>query len=157
MSKLKAIVTVGIPASGKSSFAKTIIDEDPSYVEINRDMVRNELFNIEGWSSYVFSEENEKRVTDRQYEIFRDLHRENKNIIVTDTNLRMKYLRLTVSFLEHLGYEVSIKMCQISFIEAIRRNANRKFSAELDEVRRQHKCYNEMRYKVKTKYYSQLI
>lgn len=149
---LKAIITVGIPASGKTTFASTIIERDSTYVEVNRDMIRREVFDSNGWSDYVFSDENERKVTNVQFEKFRDLQRASKNIIVTDTNLKMKYLRGTINFLKHLGYDVSIKLCPITLQEAIRRNSVRKLSLPLEEISRQYNCYSEMEEKVHKKY-----
>ncbi len=155
--KLKAIITVGIPASGKSTFAREIIDQDPSYIEVNRDITRVKEFNVKGWSEYQYSEENEKIVSDRLYETYRDFYKNGRNIIVTDTNLKLKYLKITLSFLEHLGYDVSIRLCKISLLEAVRRNSNRTNPLPTEDIQRQIKTFNDVQYKIKQKYPDKLI
>lgn len=153
----RSIITIGIPTSGKSTFASSIMEEDPSFVEINRDNIRRELFNISGWGEYEATPENEKLVTDREYDLIREAHNENKNIIITDTNLRMKYVRGFVSLLEYFGYKVKIKICHVSFLESIRRNENRSSPADLDNLRSMHKAYEVITSKVKEKYPTYLI
>lgn len=153
----KAIVTIGIPTSGKSTFADSIIEQDPSYIEICRDNIRREIFNVNGWNEYNNSAENEKLVTAKQFDLIREAHNNGKNIIITDTNLRMKYVRNFVSLLEHFGYTVNIKLCEISFLESIRRNANRSTPTDINNLRSMHKAYNTIIEKVKDKYPNYII
>ena len=151
----KSIITIGIPTSGKSTFAAGIIENDPSYVEINRDNIRRELFNVNGWNDYENTPANEKLVTNREFDLIRSAYNDGKNIIITDTNLRMKYVRSFVSLLEHFGYDVKIKLCNISFMESIRRNENRSTPTDIDNIRSMHRAYDTIVEKVKEKYSSE--
>lgn len=154
---MKAIVTVGIPASGKSTFAENIISNDPNYIELNRDNIRKELFKIAGWTEYVFSEENERMVTTEQYDRIRAASNSNKNIIITDTNLKMKYIRSIVSLLEHFGYTVQLKICDISFMEAVRRNHARSVGMEPNRLKIQYDQFLETKKRVESRYRNYLI
>lgn len=54
---MRAIVTVGVPASGKSTFAKEM--ELEGYQDINRDFIRFEFVAPgKNWSNYKFSKAN---------------------------------------------------------------------------------------------------
>lgn len=153
----KSIITIGIPASGKTTFAASVIEQDPSYIEICRDNIRRELFNINGWGEYSPTQETEKAVTNREYDLIREASNKGQNIIITDTNLRMKYVRGFVSLLEHFGYDVKIKLCEVSFLESIRRNENRSMPTDIDNLRSMHQAYDTIVSKVKDKYADYLI
>lgn len=154
---MKAIVTIGIPASGKSTFATEVIKKDSTFMELNRDNIRKELFKIGGWTEYVFSEENEKMVTTEQYDRIRAASKEKKNLILTDTNLKMKYIRSIISLLEHFGYEVYLKVCDISFMEAVRRNHERSVGIVPTRLKVQYDQFLKTKKRVEHRYRNYLI
>ncbi len=127
---MKAIICVGISASGKSTWAEDLVCNDPqqSWVEINRDNVRFALFNkgVKDWSKYKFTKARENRVTVVIDQLIFDAVMEKKNIVCSDTNLTDKYRRTLMTKLEELGYEVEIKVFDISLEEAWKRDANRQ-------------------------------
>ena len=41
---MKAIITVGVSGSGKSTFAKELCENDVTFAEVNRNNIREELF-----------------------------------------------------------------------------------------------------------------
>ena len=61
---MKAIVYVGIPASGKSEEAAYLVNEK-DWVELNRDDIRFEIHNdgVRDWTKYKFSKKNEDEVS----------------------------------------------------------------------------------------------
>ncbi len=152
-----AIITVGVSASGKSTFAKSLIDSSDQYVEINRDGIRRSLFKVGGWSDYVFSEENEKAVTNEQYRLFRKAIEENKNVVITDMNLRMKYVQSLIKFFSMNGYTPKIKFCQISVLETLRRQSNRTVTARSEEIVRQHKLFERTKHTINSRYHQYVI
>lgn len=128
MNKPQAIITVGISGSGKTVWAEQFVKDNPSWVNINRDDVRFELF-TEGkrdWTKYKFSKLNETEVTaecDNKVYCAADW---NMNIVISDTNLSDKTRNRLVDMLEDLGYEVAFKVFDITFEEACKRNAQRE-------------------------------
>ena len=71
---MKAIVTVGISASGKSTWAK----QQVGYMNINRDDIRfNTVCPGGNWNTYKFNKKNEQRVE----ELFWDNVADNYNVI----------------------------------------------------------------------------
>lgn len=147
-----AIITVGLPHSGKAAYAKDLIERDNRWVEINRDNIRKTLFNVTGWSEYEISVEKEALVTTEQYNQIRKAINENKNIIVTNTNLRMKYIRKLFSLFEHHGFSVQIKMFDITLIELIRRNFESSSSNDERAIIESLNHYNWLKHKVVEKY-----
>ena len=52
---MKAIVTVGVSASGKTTFAESFLQEGDnrtSWVNINRDDIRWELLGVKDWGKW---------------------------------------------------------------------------------------------------------
>lgn len=124
---MKCIITVGVPASGKSTFAKELIEQDDSYVEINRDWIRfNVVCPMSDWGSYKFTKKREQEVTSTQEEMIMDAFAKEKNIIISDTNLNNKTRTRLIRIAEDIGYEVEIHEFPITLEEAWKRDAVRE-------------------------------
>lgn len=120
------IITVGVPCSGKSTYAKELCDEDDSFVEINRDWIRhNVVCPGSDWSTYKFTKKREQDVTQVQEEMIMDAFGKGKSVIISDTNLNEKTRNKLIKVADDLGYEVEIKEFPISLEEAWKRDANR--------------------------------
>jgi len=82
------VLTRGIPASGKSTWAKQWVAEDPANrVRLNRDDLRTMI----GATDFDFA--TEKLVTHLQHEGARQALKAGKSVVIDDTNLRAKYVR----------------------------------------------------------------
>lgn len=126
---MKAYVTVGVSASGKSSLAKKMMEEGKVQGIVERDQIRRNLFNFQQWSEYKFSREKESQVSDvhrAMIEGFASLG--GCNIIVSDTNLNESHRNTLIAFLESTGFEVEVIDCDVTWEEACRRDEQRKFS-----------------------------
>lgn len=141
--KLKAILTVGVSASGKSTFAKELVDTQPNWTEINRDWIR---FNVVApntdWNSYKFSSKNEKDVTQIQFEMLNQAWIDEQNVIISDTNLNPKVRARMIELLDDFDYEVEIKEFPVSFEEAIRRDRYRLNGVGQEVIYKQWKQWN---------------
>lgn len=120
---MRMLLTRGISASGKTTFAKELCEKDDSYVDINRDWIR---FNVvkpgADWSNYKFSSKNEREVTEIQKEMVMDAYAKEKNVIISDTNLNEKTVEMWVDIAEELGYDFDIIDFSISYEEALKRD-----------------------------------
>lgn len=123
---MKGIITIGLSASGKSTYAEEMAKK--GYVQIERDMIRRYLFGFEQWNEYKFNKTNEERVTAVADQMLFDAHLEKKNVVISDTNLNPKYRNALIEKLKGYGYEVEIKEFPISYEEAIKRDTFRKYS-----------------------------
>lgn len=107
----KAYILYGISASGKSTKANEILKSQPA-VYINRDTIRRQQLNLEEtdnlWSSYSFNSSFESKVTVVCNKLLEDAIKEEKDIVVDNTHLTLRY-RDELSFnLMKEGYTVSL-------------------------------------------------
>ena len=125
---MKAVVTVGISASGKSTHAAELVKQ--GYVEANRDNIRRAMFAQNNpntpfrWSKWNWKLEG--KVTDAQIDVITGAYEAGKNVIVSDTNLSAKTRNALVSRLKAHGYDVEIKEFPIALEVAWERDAARE-------------------------------
>jgi predicted kinase len=122
---MRAIITVGIPCSGKSTWAEKFCAKE-DYVEINRDNIRMHLFGLARYDDYVFTKKSEQDVTDVVDACISNSYAAKNNIVISDTNLNKKFRNILETKLETLGYTVEHKVFDIEFFDALRRNDARK-------------------------------
>lgn len=132
----------GLPASGKSTYAKQIVKDNPgNYKRINRDDLRDML------DSYQFSKSNEKFVRQTRDWLIQQALRDGKHVIVDDTNLSetniKRITQLVKEVEEELGHQIkiSIKEFDIDLEEAIKRDAKREKPVGEDVIKRMHKQF----------------
>lgn len=80
----KLIIMQGLPASGKSTMAKTIIEESGNTVRLNKDLLRTMLHFDK------FSGHNEKATQEASLQLAQHFLFEKMNVIIDDTNLNPK-------------------------------------------------------------------
>src|SRR5574343_1289361 len=99
-----AIITIGCSGSGKTFWAKQFIQDNPEWVNINRDEIRKTIYESENnipftWKSWKWKREPD--VTKIQLEFIENSINNNKNIIISDTNLNIKTLNKLRELLEN--------------------------------------------------------
>ena len=138
---MKLILTVGISASGKTTWAET---QKHCMVNINRDDIR---FNIikpgSNWSTYKFTKMNEARVTEIELSIATDASKFGEDIIVSNTNLNPKTREFWKKFAKENGYEFEIKEFPIALEEAIKRDNLRQNGVGEQVIRKQYQQWLE--------------
>lgn len=126
---MKATVTIGISASGKTSWAKT-----QDAIIICRDDIRTQMLIDDGWDAtnnniwqrWKFDKIREKTVTEHCWRLIKQYRDRNKDIIICDTNLNVGRRVEMQKQLESLGYTVEFKQFDISYEEACKRDCCRK-------------------------------
>ena len=136
---MKAILTVGVSGSGKSTWAKSCLScgWDKFIKVINRDDARWEYSGRRGWNgpnAYSFNNRIEAHVTARNHDKMVRAALEGLDIIIADTNLNPKTRNKLIRQCQELGYEVEIKEFPISFPEALRRDKGRGIFSVGEEV-----------------------
>jgi predicted kinase len=147
----KAILTVGVSASGKSTWVIDFIMKEQihnpktKWVDVNRDDIRfNYILNgCRDWTKYIFSKSNESKVTEIQYQLLKNAIDANHNIIVSDTNLSKKTRNSLRSYLENFGYQVEEKPFPITLEEAIQRDNLRVNGVGFSVIYKQFQKWNE--------------
>ncbi len=143
---MKAIITVGVSASGKTTFATEMVRKDNSWMNINRDDIRVEIYESANpgkefsWKSWNWKWENV--VTERHAAMITAAARRGKNILVSDTNLKPERVEKLSKTLSNLGYSVEIKVFEVSFEEALRRDAARKNGVGVSVIARQFEDFS---------------
>lgn len=141
-SKMEAIVTVGISASGKSTFSREMVQKGKGvWVDINRDDIRFEEFcgGFRDWDKYKFTKAKEKRVSEIADQMLTGAAEEGLNVIISDTNLNPVNRETLINRLKDLGYTVEVKPFPITLEEAWKRDARRANGVGHSVIARQWK------------------
>ena len=126
-SKLKIILTRGVPASGKSTWAKKVISENDwnrgeQWIRVNNDDIRN-MFGV------YWVPDREKLVESTRKNIIQKAVENRVNIIVDNMNFSEKYKTEVEQILEETEmfdeYEIEYKDFFIPLAEAIERDSLR--------------------------------
>ncbi len=144
---MKAIITVGISASGKSTWAR----EQKGFAVLERDYIRRQILeedqkvddSMNMWSVWKFNKENEGEVTSRYNQNLNTLAEMKKNVILADTNLQEKYRTPLIKKLQDFGYEVEIKYFPITLEEAWKRDEKRRDTVGREVIYKQYQQYLE--------------
>ena len=105
MSKISLIVAIS--NAGKSTYAKQYCNEFPNTIELNRDIVRFQHIcpDARDWSEYQFNQMNETLVSNFIYMEALKAVKENKDIIISDTNLSPVTRNNWKLFAEKYGFD----------------------------------------------------
>jgi len=140
---LEAIVLVGIPGCGKSTYA-SMLQSLYGYEIIERDQIRLEMMKQKGLQSAKdtrvdFTKWNwswEGEVTDKQYALINSYSNKNKSLVLSDTNL--KYRESLIKFLEALGYQVMVQYLYTPLHVCLQRDLEREYPVSIDPIKRLH-------------------
>lgn len=140
---MKAIFTVGVSASGKSTWAREHCKATGA-VEINRDDGRTAILMDEGaitdpaylWTKWNFKRE--KEVNDYVDGLIKFCVEYNFDIVFSDTNLNRGRLKSQIARMKSLGYDCEIKYFPVDDIDVvIKRDKNRVPSVGESVIRKQ--------------------
>lgn len=143
---MQAILTVGISASGKSTFAKDLVSH--GWVDVNRDDIRFDTFcnGVRDWKLYKFSKEKENQVTVAQERLVDAAALHGQNVIISDTNINDKTRNFWINRLTGLGYNVQVQYFDIDLIEALERDAKRCNGVGYKVITDQYARYMKLRH-----------
>lgn len=136
----RLIVTRGLPASGKTTFARTL---QPGVVRVNRDDLRRMLH-----GERLFTQWAEGQVTTAQRVQVEALLRARVDVCVDDTNLRARTLRGWAELAARTGAAFEVHdFTDVPLDECLRRDADRPAEDRVGEevIRRMHQRYLERR------------
>lgn len=133
---IKVILTKGLPASGKSTWAKELSDSAPnSYKRVNKDDLRAMLDNSK------FSQDAEKFILQVRDAIILMSIEQGKHIIVDDTNLAPKHINHITELVKGKA-TVEIKdFTDVDVETCIKRDLKRFASVGEKVIRRMHKQF----------------
>lgn len=131
------LITRGLPGSGKSTFAREWVAEDPeTRVRVNRDDTRAMIHPGVPWSRAT-----EDRTTTVDHAAVRALLRAGRDVVVDDTNLNGSTCKAWAKIAAQCGAELVTRDFPIDVEEAIARDAQRAEPVGPVVIRRMHDRY----------------
>lgn len=128
---MKVLFLKGLPASGKSTFAKDLVAKDPgTWVRVNKDSLRTMLHDGK------WSKGREKTVQAMQRAMADAALAQGLSVIVDDTNFAPKHEEAYRQMAERHGAEFEVKLFDTSVDECIERDAKRPDSVGKDVILR---------------------
>lgn len=125
---IEVIFTVGMQASGKSTWAKEFVKEHQDYKRVSRDDIRHMT------NGYVFNKQNEKLVTEIERNAIHGVLASNFNLVIDKMNLNEVDRAADVEFVKHVcnlngikDVNIVFKEFPVTLDEALRRDKNRDF------------------------------
>jgi predicted kinase len=120
------ICTVGIPASGKSTWAREHVKTYPEFIRVERDIIRTVAFTDSGnpWD-YKITKAKEKAVTQIHTDQIRVALRKGLSVIVSDTNLNPKTRHTLTDLGQEFQISVEFKTFDTPLHQAIKWNDKR--------------------------------
>ena len=136
--KQKLILTVGIPASGKSTWAKQFVLESPlTRVRVNRDDIRNML-------GKYWVPQREELVTTIEYHTVMVSLSQGYTVVLDATNLNPKFLEQWIKLAKYYNQvQIEYKNFPIELEEAIRRDALRENPVGKEVIINFYNKYND--------------
>jgi len=134
------ILCIGIPTSGKSTWSKQFVQDNPNYVRICRDDYRLMLKN-----SPMLDKKGEELVTKL---VTNDIHIAfymGFSVVVDQTNVNSRYLEQLISFCNGLQVKkLTYKIFDIEVEEAIKRDALRLNPVGEEVINRRYQNYQSV-------------
>src|SRR5271170_1778777 len=127
---IKVELLVGIPGSGKSTYAKQVVAKDPSnWVRINNDDLRAML------NGSVWTSEYEKMITDARNYLIRDALKRGKNVIIDNLNINRRHFDDVCKIAKSVNADIQVfeKAFYIELDEAMERNSKREGAARVPD------------------------
>lgn len=117
--KNKIIFLKGLPASGKSTWAKEFVEKNPGWLRLNKDDMRQMLHDNK------WTKGNEKQVLMARDAIIRAALTMEYNVIVDDTNFAPQHFETINQIAENFDAEIEVKYFDTSLAECLARNQDR--------------------------------
>lgn len=130
----KLIILQGLPASGKSTYAKQFVQENTSYIRVCRDDLRR-------MRGVYWLPEQEELISSWEKETTRLALKSGYNVILDATNLNSKYWRSWQHLANDSGAEIEFKRFDVDLDECIRRDKEREDSVGEDVIKKMYKDY----------------
>lgn len=132
---LKILILIGIPASGKSTWAREYVRKHANYVRVNRDDFRSMLKDAAMCENKI-----EDMITSLTFKVIESALMKRLNVIVDNTNLKRKYID---EIIERFKYQADIdyQVFDISLKKAIERDGGRDTKVGEGVIKKMYESY----------------
>lgn len=155
------IISAGISGSGKSTEMEKFLRQHTDYICINRDSLRMALVkNLHGYYQRKDLNQLESIVNDLTDAILTNAEAKNYNVVVDNTNLKMKYINQFINYPGCKSFEFRLFYCEPEVAKA--RVLKRDFSNYIDNsnkadyIDKQYKDFIEIEKHIKQNYADKL-
>ena len=134
--KLKIVICRGLPASGKSSWAREFVKENPEFVIVEKDQIRKDgrLFKD---GVYVHKRGDESIVVKERDRQIRQALQSGESVISSDTNLVQKHINQISNIARQNNADIEVKtFLDVPIATLIERDAKREDSVGEQVIRR---------------------
>ena len=132
---LEILILIGIPASGKSTWAKDYVRRNSNWVRVSRDDFRMMLK-----TSQLCENKVENLITSLVKKTINSCLGKRLNVIIDNTNVKKKYIE---EIIEDFRYQADInyRVFDISLEKAIERDSKREAKVGSEVIERMHNSY----------------
>lgn len=116
---MKVLLLRGLPASGKSTYAKELVAKDHNWVRVNKDDLRAMM------NGGVFSRKLEEQIVITERELVENVLKIGKNVVVDDTNFNLAHERYFSQLARYYKAEFEVKFFDTPLEECIKRDNKR--------------------------------
>lgn len=116
---MKVLLLRGLPASGKSTYAKELVSKDHNWVRVNKDDLRAMM------NGGVFSRKLEEQIVITERELVENALKIGKNVVVDDTNFNLAHERYFSQLARYYKAEFEVKFFDTTLEECIKRDNKR--------------------------------
>lgn len=132
---LKILILIGIPASGKSTWAKEYVRRNPDWTRVSRDDFRLMLKSAQSCEPKV-----EDLISTLVNECIKKSLLKKLNVIIDNTNLKVKYIQQFIDTFKYYA-DIDFRPFDISIDKAIERDVNREMKVGEGVIRKMYNDY----------------
>lgn len=131
---IKMLVLVGIQGSGKSTYAKEFIKNNPMYIRTNRDDIRSMI-------GQDYNKSTENLVFNIQLNLIEEAYKKGYNVVLDNTNFNPDVFKKIDLLNRKYNAEVEFKLFNTPLDECLLRNSNRENPVPNDVIINYHNKY----------------
>jgi predicted kinase len=132
---MKILLLRGLPASGKSTYAKELVAKDHNWVRVNKDDLRAMM------NGGVFSRKLEEQIVITERELTENALKIGKNVVVDDTNFNLAHERYFSQLARYYKAEFEVKFFDTPLEVCIERDNKRPNGVGEAVIRRMYNQY----------------
>jgi predicted kinase len=138
MEELIVKFLIGVPASGKSTWAKEYVKKNKNWVRFNRDDMRFMLKDMP-----ICEPKMEALISELQENVITTALSKRLNVLIDNTNLKPEYIDAIIKLVQHTA-KIEFQIFDISLEKAIERDNNREKKVGEEVIKRMFKDYKKI-------------